>query len=211
MSLPLALVVTMSWEPSGENATCPGVLTNCGVAVGLSPRARFEPGSGTRSAEGHEVALDRAAVQGVQHVDQVAVDGHADREGPAGADHLAEGSWSPLDGEHRDGVAAGVDRVEQVVLLVVGQRALRGQMVDDRTGQDPAEPAGVVGAGLGERPVGRAAVGDDLVAGGVVGLHEDCGPDRSRGPAGRPVRRRRRCWRNRRPRGRRRWRPGLNV
>ena len=48
MSLPLALVVTMSWRPSGVNATCPGVLVNCGVAVGSRPSARPDPGSGTR-------------------------------------------------------------------------------------------------------------------------------------------------------------------
>lgn len=47
MSLPLALVVTISWRPSGEKATCPGVLVNCGVADGFRPSARFEPGIGT--------------------------------------------------------------------------------------------------------------------------------------------------------------------
>jgi hypothetical protein len=48
MSLPLFLVVTMSWLPSGVKATCPGVLVNCGVSFGSRPSARCEPGSGIR-------------------------------------------------------------------------------------------------------------------------------------------------------------------
>ena len=46
MSLPFALVVTISCDPAGENATCPGVLVNCGVAVGSRPSGRFDPGIG---------------------------------------------------------------------------------------------------------------------------------------------------------------------
>jgi hypothetical protein len=51
MSLPFALVVTINWEPLGEKATCPGVLVNCGVAAAFRPRARPEPGSGTRRSK----------------------------------------------------------------------------------------------------------------------------------------------------------------
>ena len=46
MSLPLALVVTISWDPLGEKATCPGVLVNWGVAVGFRPSGRVDPGIG---------------------------------------------------------------------------------------------------------------------------------------------------------------------
>src|SRR5580704_1360405 len=57
--------------------------------------------------------------------------------------------------------------------LVVLQRSLRREMVDDRSGQNPAETAGRIRARLGERAVGGPLVGDDLIARGVVGLHED--------------------------------------
>src|SRR5262249_43958788 len=57
MSLPLPLVVTTSWEPSGVKASCPGVGVtgrggggNGGAAAGPRRRARWEPGSGTRAA-----------------------------------------------------------------------------------------------------------------------------------------------------------------
>ena len=76
-----------------------------------------------------------------------------DGERPARADHLAQRELVAEDGEHRDRVAARVDRVEQAVGGVVGERALRGEMVDDRAGQLPAEAAGVVGAGLGQGAV----------------------------------------------------------
>src|SRR5215469_4126916 len=48
MSLPFDLVVTINWLPSGENATWPGVFTNCGVAAGSRPSVRFDPRIGTR-------------------------------------------------------------------------------------------------------------------------------------------------------------------
>jgi hypothetical protein len=50
MSLPLFLVVTMSWLPSGVKATCPGVLVNCGVSVG-SRRFYQRQGFRMRSVE----------------------------------------------------------------------------------------------------------------------------------------------------------------
>src|SRR6202035_5761886 len=80
MSLPLALVVTISCRPSGENATWPGVLVNCGVADGSRPRAPVGAGNRREPAAKRPVALDRAAVLRVQHVHQVAAGGHADRE-----------------------------------------------------------------------------------------------------------------------------------
>ena len=69
--------------------------------------------------------------------------------------------------EHGDGVAARVDRVEQAVAAVVGQRALRGEVVDDRTGQHAAVAAGRVDAGLLQDAARRPVVGDDGVTGGL--------------------------------------------
>ena len=46
-------------------------------------------------------------------------------------------------------------------------------MVDHRAGESAAQSARAVGAGLGERSVRALVVGDDLVAGRVVGLDED--------------------------------------
>ena len=133
MSLPLALVVTISWEPSGEKATWPGCWVNwCRVDGMARPRFRFDPGRGNRCPKKRDVALDAPAVQGVEDVDEVAVDGHAHREVAAGADDLAQGELVAADREHRHGVAAGVHGVEQGVALVVGERALRGEVVDGR-------------------------------------------------------------------------------
>ena len=41
-------VVTSSCDPSGVNATCPGVAVNCDAAVVPRLSARFEPGIGAR-------------------------------------------------------------------------------------------------------------------------------------------------------------------
>src|SRR3954454_24132082 len=51
MLLPLALVVTISWEPSGEKAIWPGGWVNCGVAEGSRPSERWEPEMGTRRSK----------------------------------------------------------------------------------------------------------------------------------------------------------------
>ena len=50
MALPLPLVVTTSWEPSGVNATCPGVWVNSGSCVGSSPSGRFHAGMRMRKS-----------------------------------------------------------------------------------------------------------------------------------------------------------------
>ena len=42
-----AFVVTMTCEPSGVNAICPGVCVNCDVSVGVAgPRRRTDPSIG---------------------------------------------------------------------------------------------------------------------------------------------------------------------
>ena len=173
MSFPFALVVTINWVPSGEKATCPGVLVNWGVAAGFRPRARVDPTKGEQTAKGHRVALDRAAVLCVEHVDQVAVHGHADWERAPRAHYLAQAELISPDTEDRHRVAAGVHCVEQVVVLVVGERALRRQVVDHRPGEDAAQPTRRVGTSKGEHPIAGPLVGDDLVARDVVGLDED--------------------------------------
>ena len=57
---------------------------------------------------------------------------------------------------------------DQQVPVRDGQGALRRQVPLAR-----ATASGREGAGLGQRPVGRSAVGDDLVRVGVVRLHVD--------------------------------------
>ncbi len=61
----------------------------------------------------HRRSLDALAVPDVEDVDEVAVDGHADREGAAGADDLAEGEVVAAHREDGHGVAAGVHGVEE--------------------------------------------------------------------------------------------------
>jgi len=43
IALPLPFVVTITCEPSGANATWPGVCVNSGTASGSRPSARAEP------------------------------------------------------------------------------------------------------------------------------------------------------------------------
>ena len=75
--------------------------------------------------------------------------------------------------ENRDRVAARVHRVKQGMPRIVGQRALGGQVIDDRAGELAAQPAGVVAARERQGAVGGPPIGDHLVARGVVGLDED--------------------------------------
>src|SRR6185437_1207643 len=89
----------------------------------------------------HPVALHRPAVERVEYVHHVAVHGHADRERAARAQYLPEHEPVAVDGEDRDRVAAGVDRVQQTVLGVEAQRALRRGVVDDGSVQDAAAAA----------------------------------------------------------------------
>ena len=129
-------------------------------------------GDADQEAAEDPVALHRAAVQRVEDVHQVTVDGHADRERAARAQHLAEREPVTADGEDRNRVAARVHGVEQAVPRIVSQRPLGCGVVDHGPGQDAAAAAGGVVAGRGQGAVGRPVVGHDAVAGGVVGLHE---------------------------------------
>jgi hypothetical protein len=86
------------------------------------------------------------------------------RERAAGTQHLTQREPVPVHGEDRDGVAARVHRVEQVMPRVIGQRALRRRVVDHRPGEDPAEAAGGVATRRAERAVRRPVVGDNVVA-----------------------------------------------
>ena len=90
---------------------------------------------------------------------------------------------SPTTANTDSGVAARVDRVQQVVPASYCQRALRGQVVDDRSVENTAESVGRVGPGELQRTVGRAVVGDDRVARDVVGLDEHRTSRFSRRPA----------------------------
>ncbi len=113
MSLPLAFVVTISFEPSGEKATWPGCVDELGRG------GRVETQGAVRSREREEVAeeaheaLDGAPVLGVEDVDEIAVDGDADRERPARIHHLAQGEAVAAHREDGHRVAAGVDGIEQ--------------------------------------------------------------------------------------------------
>ena len=83
-------------------------------------------------AEEVTIALDAPAALGVEDVDEIAVHGHAHWEDSAGAEHLAQGESVAADGEDRHGVAAGVHGVEEGVVRVIGERALRGGVIDGR-------------------------------------------------------------------------------
>ena len=126
------------------------------------------------------------------------MNGDADRERAARADHLAQRQMVAEHGEHRDRVAAGVDRVQQPGCRVVGERALRGEVVDDRARQLAAQPAGGVDAGLGERAVGGAGRRRR------PGCRPCCRSGRRRAPSEPRIRRRRVGRRGRRTRSRRR-------
>ena len=92
---------------------------------------------------------------------KLAMPDHADGEGPAGADHLGQAQAIASNREHRDGIAAGVDGVEQGVALVVGQRSLRREVIDGRAASTPPARSRPCPRRSGSRrpPVGEA-VGD---------------------------------------------------
>jgi hypothetical protein len=98
--------------------------------------------------------------------------GDADREHPAGRDGLHPRQAGAVHGEARDGVAAGVDREQQPMRRVVGERVLRGERVQRHVPLDTATTAGAELAGPVEPAVGTAGEGDDAVLLEVVGLHE---------------------------------------
>ena len=76
-------------------ATCPGVVVNWGVAVRVQAERAVRAGQRGQEAAEDPVALDRAAVQRVEHVDQVAVGGHVDRDVPPERSTSRSASWSP--------------------------------------------------------------------------------------------------------------------
>ena len=100
------------------------------------------------------------------------MDGDADREDAAGADHLSQRESAAADVEHRDRVAAGVDGEQQALVAVVDQRALRRQVVDHGADERAALAAGRIDPHRAQRSARRAIVGDDRVRGRVVTLHE---------------------------------------
>ena len=171
--MPFAFVVTISFEPSGEKAAWPGVFTNSGVAAAFRPSCLVEPRQRQQMVEEDAVALQRAAVPGVQDVDDAVADCDADGERSTRRNDLEQQEPVAEHGEDGDGVAAGVDGVQQVVTRVESQGTLRSRVVDDRAREYPTEPSGRIDAGLGQVAIGRAVVGDHGVAGRVVGLDED--------------------------------------
>ena len=82
MSFPFAFVVTISCEPSGVKATCPGVVVNWGVSVGIKVERPVEPRDRHNGAEDDPVALHRTAVLGIEDIDEIAVHGDADGKAP---------------------------------------------------------------------------------------------------------------------------------
>src|SRR6185312_1865418 len=97
-------------------------------------------------------ALDRAALLGVQHVDEAVALGERDREGASRGDRLAQEQTVAEDREDRDRAAARVDRQQQPLLAIEQQRALRGEVIYDRAFERPAQAAGRVEAGRREDP-----------------------------------------------------------
>src|SRR5207245_1506961 len=111
-------------------------------------------GDADQEAAEDPVALYGTAVQRVEHVHQVPVEGDADREQAARAQYLAKPEPVAAHDEDRDRVAARVHGVEQAVPRVAGQRALRRGVVDHGPGQDAAAAAGGVAAGRAQGAVG---------------------------------------------------------
>ena len=93
-----------------------GHLTGGVRVLGRGRRVQPERPGGTgyreETTEAGVVPLDRAAVLGVEDVDQIAAHGHADRECPARAHHLAEAEVIADDGEDRDGITAGIHGIQ---------------------------------------------------------------------------------------------------
>ncbi|MDA8069639.1 MAG: hypothetical protein M0T77_13680 [Actinomycetota bacterium] len=86
-------------------------------------------------------ALDRAAAERVQHVDEVAAHGDAGGEGSTRANHLPQvQAITGVHAKHRNGVAARVDREQLARVGVVDRRVLRCEVVDDRPPSTPPRP-----------------------------------------------------------------------
>ena len=98
--------------------------------------------------------------------------GDACRERAPGGQYLAAFELVAVHGEGGDGVASGVDREQQVGTGLVGERALRCEVVWVTGGDDPAKTARGVGARGGEATSDSAVIGNDRVACGIVGLNE---------------------------------------
>ena len=101
------------------------------------------------------------------------MDGDAGRERPARCHDLLEAQPVATDSEHRDRVAAGVGRQEQMVLVVVDKRALRGERVGDSTGGSTTVSASRVGRRVRQRAALVLRIGGDRVAVGVIGLDKN--------------------------------------
>ena len=138
----VAFSVTTSTRPFRLNEICAG-------PDAPGPIARVEFGIGARPSPCVSKPVMFVGAPRVQHVQQVVVDGEADRHRPAGRHGRLPLEAAAVDGEARDRVAARVDGVE--VVAVEDDRALR------------AEPAARAGAArriavrAGERAVGGAA------------------------------------------------------
>ena len=101
------------------------------------------------------------------------------RELTSGTQDLVEANTAPFHRQDRDRVAPGVDGEEEVVPGVVGEGALRGEIV--RAGCGTTQAAGRHNLLLGELAVGLLGERYDLVAGRVVGLGKDGRRRRARG------------------------------
>jgi len=128
--------------------------------------------SGVTVSVGQTISVDLSlSIGSDQQI--VTVNGDAGREWPTGCDDLVEVQGVTAHAEDRDRVAAGVRRQEQSVLAVDDERALRRERIDGGARGARAVSAGCIGRGVRKGPVIVAGVGDDRVAGGVVGLHEN--------------------------------------
>ena len=144
-----ALFVTTSTLPWRPNDTCAGPNEP-------GPSGRVEPGIGSRPSSSVSKPVMFGVPPGVQDVEQVVVDGEADRHRAAGGHGRLPFEAVALDGEARDRVAAGVDGVE--VGAVNDEGALRAEAAAG------APAARRVRGGPGERAVRGAAVGEHGVS-----------------------------------------------
>src|SRR3569833_1255966 len=95
-----------------------------GAAVLGQTEAALPAGHPHQTVSGAREALDGSAAQAVEDVHEATPYGDAVREATAGGDDLGPCEPGAVDREHRDGAAAGVDRVQQAARPVVGQRTL---------------------------------------------------------------------------------------
>jgi hypothetical protein len=155
-------------RPRWSKVTANGTVPGSEFTVGESARVSWWRTRNTRIA----LPLHRTATTRVQHIRDVVVRGDAHRELAVGRNDLTQLKRVALYGEDGNRVAPGVDRQQQRVLGVVHERALRGEVVDDRTGERAAPSAGRVGRREAEGAVVGPVVRGDGVAVGIFVLHE---------------------------------------